>query len=162
MDEFCRACRLVKNNFRKINNVDSKSYSVYAEFKIPMIIAGTANTIEVQKNTLQNGNKFNNYLERDGKKVYVASNIKEIYYNDVKNKYILKDYIQNTWQNVDDSISHLINYLSLVGELNDGGTQIYKSKEYDITIVKCNTVSGNKNYYIGDYGMNFDNNSMCK
>ena len=154
--------RLVKKNIRKSNSTDSRSYSVYGVFKIPIkVIAGTANTIQVYKSTLQDGNKFNMYLERDGKKVFVASNIKEIYFDNVKNKYILKDYIQNTWQTIDDSIKHLTNYLSLVRELRDGGTQIYKSKEYDITIVKCNTVSGNKNYYIGDYSMNFDNNSMC-
>ena len=75
---------------------------------------------------------------------------------------MLKDYIEKTYQTLDDSINHLINYLSLYSELNDGGTKIYKSKEYDITIVKCNTVTGNHDYYIGDYNMNFDNVGMCQ
>ena len=155
--------RLVKNSFRKNNSSESRTYTVYAEFEIPIkVIAGTANTIQVEKNNLQDGNKFNKYLERDGKTIYVASNIKEIYYDDVKTKHILKDYVQNTYQTIDDSIKHLTNYLSLFSELNDGGTKIYKSQEYDITIVKCNTVAGNKDHYIGDYNMNFDSNSMCK
>ena len=155
--------RLVKNNFRKNNNPDSKSYSVYAEFEIPIkVIAGTANTIQVEKNNLQDGNKFNLYLKRDGKKVFIASNIKEVYYDNVKTKYVLKDYIQNTWQNIDDSLKHLINYMTLFSELNDGGTRIYKSQEYDITIVMCNTLIGNKDYYIGDYNLLFDSNLMCK
>ena len=155
--------RLVKNSFRKKNSPYSKLYGVHAEFEIPgKVIAGTANTIQVEKNNLQDGNRFNKYLERDGKTIYVASNIKEIYYDDVKTKYVLKDYVQNTYQTIDDSIKHLTNYLSLFSELNDGGTRIYKSQEYDITIVKCNTVGGNKDYYIGDYNMNFDSNSMCK
>ena len=155
--------RIVKNSFRKKNSPESRSYSVYAEFEIPIkVIAGTANTIQVEKNNLQDGNKFNKYLERDGKKVYIASNIKEVYYDDVKTKHVLKDFIQNTYQTIDDSIKHLINFLLLFSELRDGGTRIYKSQEYDITIVKCNTIAGNKDYYIGDYSMNFDSNSMCK
>ena len=155
--------RIVKNRFRKKNSPYSKLYGVNAEFEIPgKVIAGTANTIQVEKNNLQDGNRFNKYLERDGKTIYVASNIKEIYYDDVKTKHVLKDYVQNTYQTIDDSIKHLTNYLSLFSELNDGGTRIYKSQEYDITIVKCNTVGGNKNYYIGDYSTNFDSNSMCK
>lgn len=153
--------RLVKTGFRKNNSPDSRSYSLYSEFTIPKVIAGTANTIIVEKNNIHDTNKYNIYLKRDGKKVYFASNIKEIYYDDVKNKYVLKDYIEKTYQTLDDSINHLINYLSLYSELNDGGTKIYKSKEYDITIVKCNTITGNHDYYIGDYNMNFDSNSMC-
>ena len=125
-------------------------------------IAGTANTIQVEISSLQNGNKYNKYLERDGKTVYLASNINEVYYSDTENKHTLKDYVQNTYQTIDDSINHLLNYLSLVGQLKDGGTKIYKSKEYNITIVKCNTLFDNKDYYIGDYDMMFDNDLMCR
>ena len=153
--------RIVKK-FSFKENDNHTFFNKYLEFELPIrVIAGTANTIEILKNSLPNGNKFNKYLERDGIKVFVAGNIKEIYYGDGK-KYILKDYIQNTWQTIDDSIKHLTNYLSLASELRDGGTRIYKSQEYDITIVKCNTIDGNKDYYIGDYDMKFDSNLMCK
>ena len=50
----------------------------------------------------------------------------------------------------------------LLTDLNDGGTEIYNSYENDVTLVKCNTVFGNKDIYIGDYLMKFDNYSMCK
>lgn len=154
--------RIVKS-FSYEENDNHIFFNKYLEFEIPIkVIAGTANTIQVEKNNLQDGNRFNKYLERDGKTIYVASNIKEIYYDDVKTKHVLKDYVQNTYQTIDDSIKHLTNYLSLFSELNDGGTRIYKSQEYDITIVKCNTIDGNKDYYIGDYSMSFDSNSMCK
>ena len=154
--------RIVKK-FDYEENDNYVFFNKYLEFEIPIkVIAGTANTIQVEKNNLQDGNKFNKYLERDGKTIYIASNIKEIYYDDVKTKHVLKDYVQNTYQTIDDSIKHLTNYLSLFSELNDGGTRIYKSEEYDITIVKCNTTIGNKDYYIGDYSMSFDSNSMCK
>ena len=151
------------DNTKNVSDINS-SNSVESPQETPSgkVIAGTANTIQVEKNNIQDSNKFNKYLERDGKTIYIASNIKEVYYDDVKTKHVLKDYVQNTYQTIDDSIKHLTIYLSLFSELNDGGTKIYKSQEYDITIVKCNTVAGNKDYYIGDYNMNFDSDSMCK
>ena len=52
--------------------------------------------------------------------------------------------------------------MNYVDTLKDGGTAIYKSNIYDITLIKCNTIAGNKDIFIGDYSMNFDNESMCK
>ena len=48
------------------------------------------------------------------------------------------------------------------GTLKDGGTKIYKSSKYDATIITCHTIAGNRDIYIGDYSMQFDNDSMCK
>ena len=118
--------------------------------------------IEVIKRELTNLNKFNKYLERDNRVVYLAGNIQEVYYTDLDTRYKLKDYITKTYQTTDDSIKHLTENINLIDILKDGGTTIYKSSEYDITIVKCNTIDGNRNIYIGDYYMNFDNDSMCK
>ena len=118
--------------------------------------------IEVVKNTNQDGNKFNLYVDRDNK-IYLSSNIDEVYY--VKTdlmKYTLKEYITGMWQTTEDGMKNLTDILYNTETLRDGGTQIFKLKEYDITIVKCNTISGNRDYYIGDYNMEFDNESMCK
>ena len=111
---------------------------------------------------LSNQNKFNKYLERDNRIIYLAENIDEIYYIVSKTKISLKDYITKTYQNIEDGINHLSDIMNLDSTLKDGGTTIYKSKEYDITMVKCNTISGNKNIYIGDYLIKFDSESMCK
>ena len=107
--------------------------------------------------------KFNEYLTRDeGRIVYLAGNMNEFYVYDSSNqKQTLKEY-SKTWQTLDDIINHIIEKYDLYGELNDGGTKIYKSKDKDATIVVCNTVSGNKDIFIGDYNMQFDSTSMCK
>ena len=52
--------------------------------------------------------------------------------------------------------------MELVDTLKDGETTIYKSKDYDITMINCNTLSGNNDIFIGDYNLEFDNNEMCK
>ena len=118
--------------------------------------------IEVVKNANQDGNKFNLYVDRDNK-IYLSSNIKEVYY--IKTnlmKYTLKEYITEMWQTTEDGMKNLTDILYNTETLRDGGTQIFRLKEYDITIVKCNTVSGNRDYFIGDYDMVFDSLSMCK
>ncbi|MBQ8472987.1 MAG: hypothetical protein IJ501_05740 [Bacilli bacterium] len=118
--------------------------------------------IEVVKPEYYNDIKFNKYLERDNKTIYLAGNIEEIYYTDLDIRMSLNDYITKSYQTTDDSIKHLTDILDYVATLNDGGTTIYKSSEYDITVIKCNTISGNKDIFIGDYTMNFDSDLMCK
>lgn len=130
---------------------------------IEFSITTTSNSkIEVVKQNITNSNKFNTYLEKDNKTIYLTTNIKEIYYNESGKKIILKDYITTSWQTLDDAIKHLTDLLNHLDTLKDGGTTIHKSKDYDITIIKCNTISENKDIYIGDYSMNFDTTSMCK
>ena len=107
--------------------------------------------------------KFNEYLTRDeGRIVYLAGNMNDFYVKDSDSKKVkLKDYAK-TWQTIDDIIKHIIEKYDLANELNDGGTKIYKSNEDNATIVVCNTTLGNKDIFIGDYNMQFDNESMCK
>ena len=38
---------------------------------------------------------------------------------------------------------------------------IFKNKDKNITLIKCNTIDGNKDIYIGDYNLNFKSN-ICK
>lgn len=118
--------------------------------------------IEVIKPDNYNSVKFNKYLERDTKTIYLAGNIEEVYYTDSETRMSLKDYISNSYQTFDDSVKHLTDIMDYIDTLKDGGTTIYKSNVYDITIIKCNTIAGNKDIFIGDYSMNFDNDSMCK
>lgn len=156
--------RLVKNAFREKDRPidESKKLNLYAEFKIPVnIVAGTGNTIKVKKTTLQNTNKFNEYLKRDGITIYFASNILEVYYNDVKKDMTLKYFIENVNQTTNDSIKEIARYLDKKEIYKDGGSTVYRSKEYDITLVKCNNMSGNKDVYIGDYNLNTDGITMC-
>ena len=156
--------RLIKNTFReKDRPIDEiQKLNLYAEFKIPVnVVAATGNTIKVKKTTLQNANKFNEYLKRDGITIYFASNILEVYYNDVKKDMTLKYFIENVNQRADDSIKQIARYLDKKEIYKDGGSTVYRSKEYDITLVKCNNMSGNKDVYIGDYNLNTDGITMC-
>ena len=57
-----------------------------------------------------------------------------------------------------ESITNLLNKQSI---LKDGGTVIFKNKDKNITLIKCNTIYNNKDIYIGDYNLNFKS-SMCK
>ena len=77
-------------------------------------------------------------------------------------KQAIKHYLENTWQTIDDGIKHLTDVLDNTETLRDGGTKIYKLKNCDITIITCNTTIGNKDIFIGDSNMNFDNDVMCK
>ena len=107
--------------------------------------------------------KFNEYLTRDdGRTIYLAGNMNEFYVYDSSNqKQTLKEY-SKTWQTLDDIINHIITNYDLYGELNDGGTKIYKSSKENSTIIVCHTTFGNKDVFIGDYNMKFDSESMCK
>lgn len=145
-------------SYRILKEVNNQYISV--EFGIET----TSNSkIEVIKPEISNLNKFSKYLERDNRTIYLAGNLEEVYYyNNSNTKMTLKDYITKLYQTTDDSIKHLTDIMNLIETLKDGGTTIHKSSEYDITIIKCNTILGNKNIYIGDYSMNFDSDSMCK
>ena len=136
-----------------------KLYADYFDVKEP---SNTSEKIEVIKPEVSNLNKFNKYLERDNRTIYLAGNVEEVYYTDSEIKMTLKDYISKSYQTLDDSIKYLTDIIDYVDTLKDGGTMIYKSNAYDITIIKCNTVEGNKDIFIGDYSMNFDSKSMCK
>jgi len=149
--------KLSLGSYRILKQVNNQYISI--EFGI----ATTSDIkIEVVKPEYHDDIKFNKYLERDNRVIYLAGNIEEIYYNDSDVRMSLKDYITKSYQTVDDGIKHLTDNMNLIDTLKDGGTTIYKSGEYDITIIKCNTVSGNKNIFVGDYSMKFDNKSMCK
>jgi len=73
----------------------------------------------------------------------------------------LKEYLKN------NSINDLINSLEKTASLYDGGTNIYNdggSKRITnngITLIKCNTIDGNKDIYIGNKDMEYKSN-FCK
>ena len=149
---------LSSGSYRILKQVDDKYISV--EFDIANTL-NTDNKIEVVKSSIQNLNKYNIYLERDGRIIYLSSSLVEVYFSSNGNKVALKEYISKTWQTADDGMKHLTDLMEDTATLKDGGTKIYKSKVYDITIIKCNRLSGNRDYFIGDYNMLFDNEAMC-
>ena len=118
--------------------------------------------LEVVKKEQADTNKYNNYYERDERIIYLSSTLEEVYYN-TDTKMTLKDYISKSYQTMDDSIKSITDLLALDVTLKDGGTEIYRSEEYDMTLIKCNRlkVEGtNKDIFIGDYSLQFDED-MC-
>lgn len=59
------------------------------------------------------------------------------------------------------TLDKILNEMKLYSELNDGGTKIYKddgSRKYfddSYTIIRCNTINGNKDIYIGKNDMEY-------
>lgn len=65
------------------------------------------------------------------------------------------------------TLDQILAEMNLYAELNDGGTEIYRdngSRKYfsdSYTIIKCNTVDGNRDIYIGDNNMLMEE-GFCK
>ena len=65
------------------------------------------------------------------------------------------------------TLNEILNDMELYAELNDGGTKIYKGNENgkyltdSYSLIRCNTVDGNRDVYIGKYDMNYEE-GFCK
>ena len=74
-------------------------------------------------------------------------------------EYELKDYLKRLDTNSLTFFNDLVKKMNQESILLDGGTAIYKNS--DITIIKCNTIDGNKDIYIGNSSTNYKQN-FCK
>ena len=148
-----------QNEFLEKANIDSK----YIKFEQ----GGPYNTnsldidLKVSSEDNDENIKFKKYLKLDNRTIYLAENISELFIVENKNQTSLRKYIINSTESVDKSIENITNLLNKQSILKDGGTIIFKNKDKNITLIKCNTIEGNKDIYIGDYNLNFKSN-MCK
>ena len=99
-------------------------------------------------------NQVIEYYQYEEQKVYLVC-LDDIKLNDVT----LKDYFSKTYQTFNDSINSLINNMELIDTYKDGGTKLYKNDT--ISIIKCNTIDGNKDIYISDINLEYQEN-YCK
>lgn len=89
--------------------------------------------------------------------------IKSIVLDDGKEKLELKNAIKND----NNVIDEIINELIPKDTLKDGGTTIYKDSmdknftNNGLTVIKCNTLNGNRDIYIGPDSMQFEEH-FCK
>lgn len=148
-----------QEEFLKKANIDSK----YIRFEQ----GGPYNTnnldIDLKISSEKNDKniKFKEYLKFDNGTIYLAENVSELFIVENKNQTSLKKYIINSTGSMDKSVESITNLLNKQSILKDGGTVIFKNKDKNITLIKCNTIDGNKDIYIGDYNLNFKSN-MCK
>lgn len=138
-------------------NVDKK----YIEFEQ----GGTYNTFDAKIVTLDSVKEdkisFNKYLTKEDRTIYLENNIKELYIFDHQRRWTFKYYVTNTNQSLENSLKSVTDLLEKEANLKDGGTAIYKNKDKNMTVIACNTLNGNKDFYIGDYQLSFKDN-MCK
>lgn len=100
--------------------------------------------------------EFNKYLEMEGQDIYMETNLKDVYYNSNGKKYTLKEFIEN-----DGEVSEITSLLGEGISYDNGGSLLYSSEEYDLSVLMCGTLNGNKDIYVGDYTMYYGN-TMCK
>lgn len=100
--------------------------------------------------------EFNKYLEMEGQDIYMETNLKEVYYRPNEKKYTLKEFIQD-----DGEFSEITSLLGEGISYDDGGSLLYSSEEYDLSVLMCGTLNGNKDIYVGDYTMYYGDD-MCQ
>ena len=100
--------------------------------------------------------EFNKYLEMEEQDIYIETNLKDVYYNSNGKRYTLKEFVKS-----DGEFSEITSLLGEGISYDDGGSMLYSSDEYDLSVLMCGTLDGNKDIYVGDYTMYYGN-TMCK
>lgn len=114
---------------------------------------GSKTDFQIEYQTQNECNKPELLMSKEERNIYTyCLENTTIKINDEKTE--LKSYIEEN----SDAINQIISTLKLEDTLMDGGTQIYKG---DITLIKCNTLDGNQDIYIGNKNMEFKQN-FCK
>ena len=146
-----------QEKFIKNTNVNSK----YIKFEQggPYVTSGI--DFYISRPEFHNDIKFNDYYTHNERTIYLAGNMDELYIIDNGTKMTLKSYLSNANQSFENSIQSITNKLTFIHSYEDGGTSVYKNEEKDITVIACNTIDQNKDIFIGDYSMDYDE-SMCK
>ena len=99
--------------------------------------------------------EFNKYLEMEGQDIYIETNLEDVYYRSNGKRYSLKEFVKS-----DGEFGEITSLLGEGISYDDGGSMLYSSDEYDLSVLMCGTLDGNKDIYVGDYTMYYDN-TMC-
>ena len=78
---------------------------------------------------------------------------------DLKQVKQLSKILNVRYDSIDEAVKPIIDELEQVDMYKDGGSIMYKNN--DIAILKCNTVSGNKDIYIGKSNLRYESD-YCK
>ena len=143
-----------------------------------LVITITRNLLNKEKEDTNNNdlNNQNNYSKIEEINTYEIinkdTNPYTIYYYGIDSFNIkidnqVYDFIKAIQENK-ITTNKIINDMDIISELNDGGTKIYQNNNdknkyilNNYRIIKCNTIDGNKDIYIGDNEMQFQE-SFCK
>ncbi|MBE6156285.1 MAG: hypothetical protein E7161_00865 [Firmicutes bacterium] len=119
--------------------------------------------IEIEKT---NEPIIKSYFQNDGQTIYLY-NLNEIKFEDENFTITLNNYLENNSGDIKKTFEEILPYLKEKTVLNDGGTIIYLSNQKEpLTVIKCNTLDGNKDIYFGPGDMNtteaFENGACGK
>ena len=113
----------------------------------------------ITKSDACNDIKYQTYYEDKNRTIYLATCIAEVNLRTEDGTITLKEHLTSAFQKFDDSIRSMSEKMNLKSALKDGGTTIYKNN--NATMIVCNTLAGNKDIYIGDSSMDYEQD-MCK
>lgn len=116
-------------------------------------LTGCQNKITSITSTIDNNcsHKAKLLLEQENRKIYTYCLDNVMIKNNDKEEN-LKSFIQNE----DNAIDKIIDTLELKDSFSDGGTTVYKGE--NLTLIKCYTLDGNRDIYIGNQDMEFKQN----
>lgn len=178
---FSQLCIKEKEKTRKTNEIQMKRHKKITTIIIVVIIIFIVLNL-VSMLTLGNNQETNNdnFIEVNQNSKQEIT--KEIIVDNEQDSYTIYYYgIDSATINLDNqkydlgevisqekiTIEEIIEELKIYGQLNDGGTVIYKdagTKKYltdNYTIIKCHTIDGNRDIYIGDKDMEYEE-EFCK
>ncbi len=140
----------LNNNLVTTNAIIDKGFNLIKEPKY--VISLDINNDQEIKEVLS----FNNNMSINNKLYYYGLNKVNVNVND--KEYELSNYIKDNKITIDN----IINDMELIETYRDGGSKLYKSKQNNnYKILKCNIVNGNKDIYIGNMDLRYEN-SFCK
>ena len=148
-----------KNNKISISDLDAFNIDYHKQINTsnPKIIIKENNTKTISQSHIMNEKTNYSYT------IHYFGIDKANIYMDEK-EYDLADAIALNKVNIND----IVNQMDLIGIYKDGGSKMFKSKldvysysGYYYKILLCSTVDGNKDIYIGDYSMQYEQD-MCK
>lgn len=149
-----------KEELYQDNKVKFGLWFYIKDIDIPKPVISYSKKIETMESNICDKEEL--YYAGDNFNIYTYC-IKSIILDDGKEKLELKDIIKDD----NNIIDEIINELIPKNTLKDGGTTIYKdsmTKNFTnngLTVIKCNTLSGNRDIYIGPNSMQFEEH-FCK
>lgn len=141
-------------------NIKDSNYIKFADVK-RNTSSNSERDFYIVKPDYHNDIKFNEYFKESTRKIFLASNITDVYIINGTKKDVLNKYLSNNSSQISDTLEFMTSKLDKKNVLKDGGTTIYRSKDKDVTMIVCNTLDKTHDIYIGDFSINYEQ-FMCR